>query len=250
MHVSRTPATSAAPVQWFTGQAWIDPIATPEGASRSRIDNVHFAPGARTAWHRHPMGQVLVVTQGTGLVQRCGGPVETIRTGDRVRIEPGEWHWHGATATSFLTHLAIEEIPEDGAEPELDRPVTDAEYQGGPQGTPATDTPPITRTVVLDQPLPAPFPTHRVEVRRIRIAAGQPAGMHVHNGPVFGSIEAGSVVYQIDGEPESLLTPGDTFYEPEGARIARFDAQEAGVTFLAYFPLKEGQAAELEFLDA
>jgi len=110
------------------------------------------------------------------------------------------------------------------------------------------DAPPITRTLVLDQPIP-PTPTHRVEVRRITIAAGHAAGLHIHNGPVFGSIEGGSVVYQIDGEAESVLTVGDTFYEPQGARIARFDPLAQGVTFLAYFLLDEGQAAEIEFPD-
>ncbi|GIH96000.1 hypothetical protein ACFFMN_42150 [Planobispora siamensis] len=114
---------------------------------------------------------------------------------------------------------------------------------------PAEGTPPVTRTVVLDQPLAVPAVTHRVEVRRISIAAGQPAGLHTHNCPVFGSIESGSVVYQIDGGPESVLTAGDTFYEPEGVRIARFDAQDDGVTFLAYFLLGAGQTVELEFPD-
>jgi quercetin dioxygenase-like cupin family protein len=249
MHIPRTP-TIAAPARWFTGAAWIDTIETPDGRSRTQIDNVHFAPGARTVWHRHPMGQVLVVTQGTGLTQRRGGPVETIHTGDSVRIAPGEWHWHGATATAFMTHLAIEEIPDDGAESEFDRSVTDAEYGDYQHIAPGTDTPPVTRTVVLDQLLATPSTTHRVEVRRIGIAAGQPAGLHIHNCPVFGNIEAGSVVYQIDGQPESVLTPGDTFHEPQGARIARFDPQDDGVTFLAYFLLDAGQTAELEFPDA
>ena len=115
--------------------------------------------------------------------------------------------------------------------------------------TAEADAPPITRTVVLDQPIP-PTSTHRVEVRRITIAAGHAAGPHIHNGPVFGSIESGSVVYQIDGEAASVLTPGDTFYEPQGARIARFDPLADGVTFLAYFLLDEGQEAEIEFPDA
>jgi quercetin dioxygenase-like cupin family protein len=248
MPIPRT-ATIAAPAQWFTGAAWIDTIETPDGPSRTQIDNVHFAPGARTVWHRHPIGQVLIVAEGTGLIQRRGDPVETIHTGDSVRIGPGEWHWHGATPTAFMTHLAIEEILE-GAESEFDRPVTDAEYLGDPHIGPAMDTSPITRTVVLDQSLPVPSTTHRVEVRRISIAAGQPAGLHVHNCPVFGSIETGSAIYQIDGQPESALTPGDTFYEPEGTRIARFDARDDGVTFLAYFLLDAGQTAELEFPDA
>jgi quercetin dioxygenase-like cupin family protein len=118
---------------------------------------------------------------------------------------------------------------------------------------PSSPPPPpaaVSRTIVLDQSLPEPLTTHRVEVRRIVIAAGQPAGLHVHNGPVFGSIEAGAVVYQIEGHPEAVLTPGDTFYEPQGARIARFDALDDGVTFLAYFLLGAGQAAEIEFPDA
>jgi quercetin dioxygenase-like cupin family protein len=247
MHIVRIPTTSAAPTQWITGSASIGAIAAPDGPSRTQIDSVHFAPGARTVWHRHPRGQVLVVTQGTGLVQQRGGPVETIRSGDSVRIAPGEWHWHGATATASMTHLAVEEIPDDGTEPEIDRPVTDAEYRGDHHDVPVTDTPPISRSIVLDQPLTPAWTTHRVEVRRISIAAGHPAGLHVHNCPVFGSIEAGSVVYQVDGRPESVLAPGDTFYEPEGARIARFDARDDGVTFLAYFLLDAGQAPELEF---
>ena len=106
---------------------------------------------------------------------------------------------------------------------------------------------PITRTVVLDQPLPAPQSTHRVEVRRITIAPGHAAGLHVHNGPVFGSIETGSVVYQIEGARASVLVAGDVFYEPKGARIARFDARGEGVTFLGYFLLDDGENAEIEF---
>jgi quercetin dioxygenase-like cupin family protein len=108
---------------------------------------------------------------------------------------------------------------------------------------------PITRTTLLDQPLPAPHATHRVEVRRISIGPDEPAGLHVHNGPVFGAIETGSVVYRIEGGPESVLGPGDVFYEPEGARIARFDALGDGVTFLGYFLLGAGRSAEIEFPD-
>jgi quercetin dioxygenase-like cupin family protein len=107
---------------------------------------------------------------------------------------------------------------------------------------------PITRTVVSDVRLPAVKATDRVQIREIRIAPSQPAGLHVHNGPVFGSIVAGSVVYQIDGQPAAVLRPGDVFYEPEGERIARFDAQEDGVTFLAYFLLSPGQEPELTLL--
>jgi quercetin dioxygenase-like cupin family protein len=108
---------------------------------------------------------------------------------------------------------------------------------------------PITRTIVSDFRLPTVKAADRVQVREIRILPSQPAGLHVHNGPVFGSIVTGSVVYQIDGQPASVLRPGDVFYEPEGERIARFDAQEDGVTFLAYFLLSPGQEPELTSVD-
>jgi quercetin dioxygenase-like cupin family protein len=107
---------------------------------------------------------------------------------------------------------------------------------------------PITRTVVSDVRLPSVKATDRVQVREIKIAPSQPAGLHVHNGPVFGNIVAGSVVYQVEGEPAQVLQPGDVFYEPEGARVARFDAREDGVTFLAYFLLAPGQEPELTML--
>ncbi|SDL39909.1 cupin domain-containing protein [Nonomuraea jiangxiensis] len=105
----------------------------------------------------------------------------------------------------------------------------------------------VSRAVVMDQELPEPLAVRRVEIRRITIAPGYAAGLHLHNGPVFGNIEAGSAVYQIEGEPETVLKPGDVFYEPEGVRIARFDAQEDGVTFLGYFLLAGGVNAELVF---
>jgi quercetin dioxygenase-like cupin family protein len=124
------------------------------------------------------------------------------------------------------------------AEPPADQPITDQ----------PTASQPITRTVVSDVRLPATKPTDRVQVREIRIAPSQPAGLHVHNGPVFGSVVTGSVVYQIEGQAASVLRPGDVFYEPEGARIARFDAEENGVTFLAYFLLSPGQEPELTML--
>ncbi|MEV5747881.1 cupin domain-containing protein [Actinoallomurus sp. NPDC052308] len=250
MRITRSSATgAAAPAQWFTGDAWIEPVAEPEGGARTQIDSVRFAPGGRTVWHRHPLGQVLVVTEGTGRVQRRGGPVETIHAGDTVHIAPGEWHWHGAAPTVPMTHLAIEPIPDDGAAPETGAPVTDGEYRDGHLAD-AEDIPPITRSVLLDQLLPAPRSTHRVEVRRITIAPGHAAGLHVHNGPVFGSIEKGSAVYQIDGEAASVLGPGDVFYEPEDVRIARFDAQDEGVTFLGYFLLGADETAAIEFLDS
>ena len=91
--------------------------------------------------------------------------------------------------------------------------------------------------------------THHIEFRRIQIVPGHAAGLHVHNGPVVGSILDGSATFQIEGEPESILGPGDVFFEPEGAHIARFDARDDGVTFLAYFLLDEGQDPEINFPD-
>lgn len=250
MRISRAPRAGVpAPAGPVAGHARREDPAAPDGPSRTRVDSVRFAPGARTHWQRHPGGQVLVVTQGTGIVQRRGGRAETIRTGDTVRIEAGEWYWHGATARSATTHVAVEEVPEDGGTVERAEAVTDAAYEaahgdqaaGGPTG-PAT---PLSRVVVMDQALPRPLATRRVEIRRITLAPGYAAGLHIHNGPVFGSIEKGSAVYRIEGEPETVLEPGDVFHEPEGVRIARFDAQEEGVTFLGYFLLADGVNAEL-----
>ena len=109
---------------------------------------------------------------------------------------------------------------------------------------------PITREVLLDVAVHPAKDTHRIEVRRIRIVPGHAPGLHVHNGPVVGSIVEGSVVFQVDGSPASVLGPGDVFFEPDGARIARFDAGEDGVTFLAYFLLGADQEAQLTMLDA
>jgi quercetin dioxygenase-like cupin family protein len=198
---------------------------------------------------------VLVVTEGTAFVQRRCGPVESFSVGDTVRIEAGEWHWHGASPDRAMTHLAIEELPEDGSTAELAEAVTDAEYLAGRDGAgrdgasdaQADEAPPMSRVIVMDQKLPEALATHRVEIRRITIAPGYAAGLHVHNGPVFGSIETGSAVYQIEGEPAVVLRPGDVFHEPEGARIARFDAQQDGVTFLGYFLLRDGINADLIF---
>lgn len=106
-----------------------------------------------------------------------------------------------------------------------------------------TPTPeqPMTRDILLDGCLPATLPTERIEVRRIRILAGHPAGRHVHNGPVFGSIVEGSVLFQVEGEPATTLHPGDVFLEPAGVPVTHFDALGEDVTFLAYFPLAAGQ---------
>jgi quercetin dioxygenase-like cupin family protein len=124
--------TGTGPREWFTGAVYVDPVAAPSGASRLSASMVHFTPGARTAWHTHPNGQTIYVTEGVGLCQRRGGPVEVIRPGDRVFFEPGEDHWHGATANRFMTHLAMLETGEDGNGATWGEHVTDQEYAAGP----------------------------------------------------------------------------------------------------------------------
>jgi quercetin dioxygenase-like cupin family protein len=232
---------------WVTGDVWAYPVTDAVQGERARVLNVRFAPRARTVWHRHPLGQVLIVTQGTGRVQRRGGPVSAIRAGDTVHIAPGEWHWHGAAPDDSMAHLAIEPVSDDGALSESGDAVTDDEYFAA--GPAAEIVPPVVRSTVLDQILDEPQNTSRVEVRRITIAPGHPGGLHVHNGPVFGSIETGSVVYQIEGESASVLNAGDVFYEPKGVRISRFDARDDGVTFLGYFLLDADEKPEIEFID-
>jgi quercetin dioxygenase-like cupin family protein len=125
--------TATGPNEWFTGAVFIDPIAAPGGVSRLNAGIVHFAPGARTAWHTHPNGQTLWVTQGVGLVQRRRGPVEVIRPGDCVSIAPGEEHWYGATADRLMTHLSMVEVDDQGNAATWGDHVTDEEYGAVPQ---------------------------------------------------------------------------------------------------------------------
>ena len=129
MEISRKRAdTRPGPTDWFTGPVWMDEIAAPVPPARTRVLSVHFAPGARTAWHCHPLGQVLHVTEGAGLVQSRGGDPEAIRAGDTVQAGPGEWHWHGAGPRTFMTHLAIQEADGDGQTAQWGDHVTDDEY--------------------------------------------------------------------------------------------------------------------------
>ena len=124
--------TAAGPGDWFTGTVFIDPVAAPSGSSRLSASSVHFTPGARTAWHTHPSGQTIWVTEGVGLAQRRGGPIEVIRPGDRVFFEPGEDHWHGAAPNRFMTHLAMLEVDDKGVPATWGDQVTDEEYASAP----------------------------------------------------------------------------------------------------------------------
>jgi len=124
--------TNPGPSEWFTGAVYIDTVATPSAASCLNASSVHFTPGARTAWHTHPNGQTIYVLEGVGRAQRRGGPIETIRPGDRVFFEPGEEHWHGAAPNRFMTHLAMLEVDDDGNNATWGEHVTDAEYNPAP----------------------------------------------------------------------------------------------------------------------
>ncbi|MGH2563229.1 MAG: (R)-mandelonitrile lyase [Ginsengibacter sp.] len=115
------------PEDWFTGVVRIDPLFEPNAARRAAAANVTFEPGARTAWHTHPLGQTLIVTFGCGWVQREGSPIEEIHPGDVVWIEPGEKHWHGAAPTTAMMHIATHERL-DGKVVDWMEKVTDEQY--------------------------------------------------------------------------------------------------------------------------
>ena len=120
--------TLTGPSEWFTGAVYVDAVAAPAQGSRISASSVHFTPGARTAWHIHPNGQTVYVTEGIGRVQRRGGEVEVVRPGDRVFFEPGEDHWHVASPTRFMTHLAMLEVDDEGNSAAWGAHVTDEEY--------------------------------------------------------------------------------------------------------------------------
>lgn len=116
------------PAEYFTGAVRIDPLFQAPEPARAAGTSVTFEPGARTAWHTHPLGQTLIVTAGCGWAQREGGPVEEIRPGDVVWFPPGEKHWHGATSTTALTHIAIQEA-KDGVTVDWLEQVSEAQYR-------------------------------------------------------------------------------------------------------------------------
>jgi len=131
MDIKRNGAQPSAkgPADWFTGTVRIDPLFQAPDPARVAGACVTFEPGARTAWHTHPLGQTLIVTSGVGRVQRWGGPVEEIRPGDVVWFPPGEKHWHGASPTTAMTHIAVQEAL-NGKVVEWMEQVSDAQYRG------------------------------------------------------------------------------------------------------------------------
>ena len=130
MEITRLGSQPSAkgPTDWFTGSVRIDPLFQPKEPARTAAANVTFEPGARTAWHTHPLGQTLIITAGIGWVQRKGGPVEEVRPGDVVWFPPGERHWHGASPTIAMTHIAIQESL-DGKVVEWMEHVSDDQYR-------------------------------------------------------------------------------------------------------------------------
>ncbi len=124
-----TRPSTKGPADWFTGTVRIDPLFNPHDPERVQGGSVTFEPGARTAWHTHPLGQTLIVTAGFGRVQRWGGPAEEIRPGDIVWFPPGEKHWHGAAPQTALTHIALQEV-KDGKTVNWLEHVSDEQYGG------------------------------------------------------------------------------------------------------------------------
>ena len=131
MEISRNGSrpSRSGPEEWFTGAVRLDPLCEAAEPARAVATRVTFEPGARTAWHTHPLGQTLIVTEGVGRAQREGGAVEEIRPGDVVRFAPGERHWHGASPTTAMTHIAIQER-QDGKTVDWLEKVSDADYAG------------------------------------------------------------------------------------------------------------------------
>ena len=131
MDITRAGSQPSAkgPADWFTGTVRIDPLFQAQAPARAAGVAVTFEPGARTAWHTHPLGQTLIVTAGAGGAQRWGGVIEEIRPGDVVSFAPGEKHWHGASPTTAMTHIAVQEAL-DGTPVEWLEHVTDEQYGG------------------------------------------------------------------------------------------------------------------------
>ena len=126
---SGSQPSSKGPADWFTGTVRIDPLFQANAPARAVGASVTFEPGARTAWHTHPLGQTLIVTAGCGWAQRWGGPIEEIRPGDVIWFPPGEKHWHGAAPTTAMTHIAIQEQL-DGKAVDWMEKVSDEQYPG------------------------------------------------------------------------------------------------------------------------
>jgi quercetin dioxygenase-like cupin family protein len=129
MQITRSSvATGKGSADWFTGGVYVEAVTSPTPPPRLQAASVHFTPGARTAWHTHPVGQTISVLEGVGRCQRRDGPIEVIRPGDRVFFGPDEDHWHGAAPDRLMTHLAMLEVDENGNSATWGEHVTDDEH--------------------------------------------------------------------------------------------------------------------------
>ncbi|HEX3832112.1 MAG TPA: cupin domain-containing protein [Solirubrobacteraceae bacterium] len=136
MDITRSSiATAKGAAEWFTGDVYLDAVAAAPSPARVQANLVHFTPGARTAWHTHPLGQTIYVTEGIGVCQRRGGSIEVIRPGDRVFFEPDEDHWHGAAPGRFMVHLALNEADAEHVIANWGEKVTEEEYANAPAVT-------------------------------------------------------------------------------------------------------------------
>ncbi len=135
MQITRSSIdTARGPAEWFTGDVYLDTLAVAQAGSTINAALVHFTPGARTAWHTHPHGQTIFVTEGVGLCQREGGPVQVIRPGDSVFFEPGENHWHGASPGRLMVHVAMQQSDAHGSAVSWGQHVSDEQYGAVPEG--------------------------------------------------------------------------------------------------------------------
>jgi quercetin dioxygenase-like cupin family protein len=133
MEITRSSiGTGKGPEEWFTGDVYIDAVAAGRSPAGVQANLVHFTPGARTAWHTHPLGQTIYVTEGIGLCQKRGGPIEVIRPGDRVVFDIDEDHWHGAASKRFMVHLALNVVDDDHPAADWGEKLTDQEYAAAP----------------------------------------------------------------------------------------------------------------------
>ncbi|HWI74365.1 MAG TPA: cupin domain-containing protein [Baekduia sp.] len=134
MQITRSSIdTNKGPADWFTGDVYVDLVAATPPPGRAGAALVHFTPGARTAWHTHPLGQTIFVTEGVGRCQREGGRIEVIRPGDRVFFDPGENHWHGAAPNRFMVHVAMQQTDESGSPVTWGEHVSDEQYGAAPR---------------------------------------------------------------------------------------------------------------------
>jgi quercetin dioxygenase-like cupin family protein len=131
VRITRTADVRSTPVpgDWVTGTAYMEPVAAPPAPSRVSAAAMRFAPGARTVWHTHPLGQTIVVTAGVGLCQRRGGPVQAVGVGDAIRFAPGEDHWHGAAPNRFASYVDMQEADDSGSPVTWGDHVTGDEYR-------------------------------------------------------------------------------------------------------------------------